>query len=132
MAWLAGADAFARKLFGQFRDFLLGAAHHRVDVERAFIGIERQFLAAGLLEDLAHAGQRAEMARFKPQCPVDVGHRLAKIVHHEMDGGAAVPALGIVGFQHGHPVEEIERDAELLRLHRIVGPLHHRVDRGAA
>ena len=113
-------DAFARQFLGEGDDLALCLAHHRVDVEHAAVGRKRCLLVSGRLENAGHAAQGAEMARFQTQRPLDVAHRLGVIVHHEVDRGTTVPALGEIRLEDDDLIEEI---AELADVARKQGPL---------
>src|SRR5690606_10023609 len=126
------SNALARKLVRQCGELLLRAAQHRVDVQHALEGIQRRLLVSVELEDGGHARKRAEMAWLEPQRVLDIGHRLGMVVHHEVNGRAAVPAFGEVGRQHRHLVQEVECCVETLGLHRVGCALHQKVDGGRA
>jgi len=72
------------------------------------------------------------MARLQRQRMINVGHRLGIVRHDEVQRRAAVPAFRISGRERYHLVEKVERDVVFLLLDRLLRPLHHEIDRGAA
>jgi hypothetical protein len=54
------------------------------------------------------------------------------VAHDEVQRGAAVPAFGEFGEQHGDLVEEIERQPVFLLGDRLVCPLQQQIAGGAA
>ena len=72
-----------------------------------------QLLLAEFLHDHAEAGERAEMARLARQHLADVGERPAVIFVHEVERGAPVPGLDIVGLELDDGVEQLDREIEI-------------------
>ncbi|CAE7494628.1 unnamed protein product, partial [Symbiodinium sp. CCMP2456] len=72
----------------------------------------------------AAALERAEVARLQLQGLLDVAQRLAIVAHQEMQGGAPVPGLGVVGHAGDQIVEDDQRGEVVAAPHRGQATLH--------
>src|SRR5262245_17420495 len=95
--------------------------------ERAAVRIERRLVVAELLHDGAEPRERAEVTRLTHQHLADIRNRAAVVLGVEEDRGAAVPSLDIVRLEVDDGAEELERDIELLLLHRGLDPTHQEI-----
>src|SRR5438093_10932763 len=98
-----------------------------MDRQRAAIGFERRLVVAELLHDGAEPGERAEMARLARQHLADIRNRAAVVLGVEVYGGAAVPGLDVVRLEIDDGAEELERNIELLLLHRGFDATHQEI-----
>jgi len=89
-----------------------------MDLKRPAEHFERLLLLAELLQDHAETRQGAEMAGLAAQHLTDVLHRLAELLAHVMNGGAAVPGLDIVRLELDDGVEELKGEVELVGVGR--------------
>src|SRR2546421_1395786 len=104
----------------------------RIDRQRAAERFERELLLTEFLHDNAETRERAEMARLARQHLTDVGKRLAVVLVGEMQRGAPVPCLDIVGPQLEYGIEQLDREAIVLAVDRGLDPAHQKIGSIAA
>src|SRR5450631_3517899 len=114
----ASLDFASFDLFDQRLDLFRDALEPRVDVERLAIGIERALVVADVLHDQADPGQRPEMARLPGQHLAEIGERIGVVLLQEIDGGAAIPGLGVLRLDLDDGIEEFQRQAVIVVVDR--------------
>src|SRR5215510_16533093 len=95
--------------------------------ERAAERLERRLVVAKLLHDGAEPRERPEVARLARQHLADIRNRAAIVLGVEEDRGAAVPGLDVVRLEVDDGAKELERNIELLLLHRGLDATHQEI-----
>src|SRR5262249_8968743 len=121
------SDIAAFDLFSELLDQIGDALEMRMDGESATEYFERTFVVTELLQDHPETRHGPEVPRLARQHLLDIGKRAAVLLLHEVERGATIPGLDVIGLDLDDGVEKPDGEVDVLCLDRGFDAGHEQV-----